>query len=229
MLAKALKIGDTIGVVGVSNSIEFENKIENFYQAEKFFQSKGFKVKRGNYVFENYFGSAGTKEQKAEDMMRMFQDQEVKAIICLRGGQTCNTFIDLLDYEVIKQNPKIIIGYSDITVLLQTIYHKTNLVTFEGPDFLDFAEENAEERYQEFESVLLHQKIKKFHTEEKKVIRKGKVEGKLIGTNLGCMMHLLRNRIFAQYARQNFSHRKFCNFAQRMPKTICPLETNWNI
>ncbi len=87
MLAKALKIGDTIGVVGVSNSIEFENKIENFYQAEKFFQSKGFKVKRGNYVFENYFGSAGTKEQKAEDMMRMFQDQEVKAIICLRGDK----------------------------------------------------------------------------------------------------------------------------------------------
>ena len=53
-------------------------------------------------------------------MMAMLKDKEVKAIICLEGGETCNTFIDLLDYEIIKQNPKIITGYSDITVLLQT-------------------------------------------------------------------------------------------------------------
>lgn len=191
MLANKLNYGDTIGVVGVSNSIEFENKKENFYKAEQFLADKGFKVKRGKYVFESQYGSAGTKEQKAEDMMRMFQDKEVKAIVCLRGGQTCNTFIDLLDYDVIKQNPKIIIGYSDITVLLQTIYHKTGLVTFHGPDFLDFAENNAEERYEDFESVLVNQKIGKFHTGEKKVIRSGNAQGELIGTNLGCMMHLI--------------------------------------
>lgn len=191
MLANKLNYGDTIGVVGVSNSITFENKMENFFRGEDFLKAKGFKVKRGKYVLEDNFGSAGTREQKAEDMMKMFQDPEVKAIICLRGGQTCNTFIDLLDYDLIKQNPKIIIGYSDITVLLQTIYHKTNLVTFEGPSFLDFSEENAEERYLEFESVLVHQKMRKFHTGEKKVVRAGNAEGILLGTNLGCMMHLL--------------------------------------
>lgn len=197
MLANKLNYGDTIGVVGVSNSIEYENKKEDFYKAEKFFIDKGFRVKRGKYVLENDYGSAGTRHQKAEDMMRMFEDKEVKAIICLRGGQTCNTFIDLLDYDLIKQNPKIVIGYSDITVLLQTFYHKANLVTFEGPDFLDFSEENAEERYLEFESVLINKKIRKFHTGEKNVIRAGKAEGILIGTNLACMMYLLRNRIFA--------------------------------
>lgn len=116
MLANKLNYGDTIGVVGVSNSLEINNHYECFKTAEKFLQDKGFKIKRGKYVLENYYGSAGTKEQMAEDIMNMFKDKEVKAIICLKGGQTCNTFIDLLDYDVIKQNPKIITGYSDITI-----------------------------------------------------------------------------------------------------------------
>ena len=103
MLASKLNYGDTIGVIGVSNSIDLdENGYEVLCKAEEFFVKKGFKVKRGKYVLENYYGSAGTREQKAEDMMNMFKDKEVKAIICLTGGETCNTFIDLLDYEVIK-------------------------------------------------------------------------------------------------------------------------------
>lgn len=91
MLANKLNYGDTIGVVGVSNSLEIGATYEHFYKAEKFLQSKGFKIKRGKYVLEDYYGSAGTKEQKAEDMMNMFKDKEVKAIICLKGGETCNT------------------------------------------------------------------------------------------------------------------------------------------
>lgn len=191
MLASKLNIGDTIGVVGVSNSLEFNNHYEEFFRAEKFFENKGFKIKRGKYVLEDNWGSAGTKEQKAEDMMQMFKDKEVKAIICLKGGQTCNTFINLLDYDVIKQNPKIITGYSDVTVLLQAIYKKTGLVTFHGESFFHFGEEDAEEKYREFESAFINQKIGKLHTGAKKVIRAGNAEGELIGTNLGCMMHLI--------------------------------------
>ena len=191
MLANSLKYGDTIGVVGVSNSLKLNNRYEDFYRAEKLFESKGFKIKRGKYVLEDYYGSAGTREQKAEDLMNMFKDEEVKAIICLEGGQTCNTFIDLLDYNVIKQNPKIITGYSDITVLLQTIYNKTGLVTFHGESFIHFGENDAEEKYKEFEEVFINNKIGKFSIGDKKVIRGGTTQGKLIGTNLGCMMYLL--------------------------------------
>lgn len=191
MLANKLNYGDTIGVVGVSNSLELYNRYEDFYRAEKFFKSKGFKIKRGKYVLEDYYGTAGTREQKAEDMMNMFKDEEVKAIVCLDGGQNCNTFIDLLDYDVIKQNPKIITGYSDVTVLLQTIYNKTGLVTFSGPTFVCFGEEDAEEKFKEFEDTFINKKIDKFINGSKKVIRKGNVEGKIIGTNLACMMYLL--------------------------------------
>lgn len=191
MLANKLNYGDTIGVVGVSNSLKLGNKYENFYKAEKLFKEKGFKIKRGKYVLEDFYGSAGTREQKAEDMMNMFKDKEVKAIICLEGGETCNTFIDLLDYDIIKQNPKIITGYSDITVLLQTIYKKTGLITFHGPSFVSFGDEDAEEKYSEFENAFVNKKIGKFITGNKKIIREGKAEGKTIGTNLACMMYLL--------------------------------------
>lgn len=191
MLANKLNYGDTIGVVGVSNSLEIGATYEHFYKAEKFLQSKGFKIKRGKYVLKNYYGSAGTKEQKTEDMMNMFLDKEVKAIICLKGGETCNTFIDLLDYEIIKQNPKIITGYSDITVILETIYQKTGLVTFHGSDFVDFGKEQAEERFLEFENTFINKKIGKFQSGEKRIIRSGNAQGKLLGTNLGTMMYLL--------------------------------------
>ncbi|MBQ9012068.1 MAG: LD-carboxypeptidase [Bacilli bacterium] len=191
MLANKLNYGDTIGVVGVSNSLEIGAGYDCFYKAEKLFQSKGFKIKRGKYVLEDYYYSAGTREQRAEDMMNMFKDDEVKAIICLKGGETCNTFIDLLDYDVIKKNPKIITGYSDITVLLETIYKKTGIVTFHGPDFIDFGKDYAEEDYKEFENAFINKKIEKFNIGKKKFVRCGKAEGKIIGTNLGSMMHLL--------------------------------------
>lgn len=196
MLAQKLNYGDTIGVVGVANSLTMGYGPEDFYKAEKFLQDKGFKIKRGKYVLENYYGSAGTREQKAEDMMNMFNDKEVKAIVCLNGGETCNTFIDLLDYEVIKQNPKIITGYSDITVLLQTIYKKTGLVTFHGENFIHFGEEDAEEKYKEFESAFVNKKVGKFITGNKKIIREGNVEGEIIGTNLGSMMYLVGTEYF---------------------------------
>lgn len=196
MLAQKLNYGDTIGVVGVANSLTMGYGPEDFYKAEKFLQDKGFKIKRGKYVLENYYGSAGTREQKAEDMMNMFKDKEVKAIVCLNGGETCNTFIDLLDYEVIKQNPKIITGYSDITVLLQTIHKKTGLVTFHGENFIHFGEDDAEEKYKEFESAFVNKKIGKFITGNKKIIREGNIEGKIIGTNLGSMMYLVGTEYF---------------------------------
>lgn len=196
MIPDKLNYGDTIGVVGVSNSLARNNREEDFYRAEKLLTEKGFKVKRGKYVLEDYYASAGTKEQKAEDMMNMFQDKEVKAIICLVGGETCNTFIDLLDYEMIKQNPKIITGYSDVTVLLQTIYKKTGLVTFHGSSFVCFGENDAEEKFREFENVFIKKEVGKFQTGKKKFLRKGNVQGKIMGTNLGSMMYLLGTEYF---------------------------------
>ncbi len=191
MLANKLNYGDTIGVIGVSNSLKYGDRYDTFLRAEEFLKSKGFKIKRGKYVEKDYYGSCGTKEQKCEDFMDLFTDDDVKAIVCLEGGQTCNTFIDLLDYDEIKKHPKILVGYSDITVLLQTIYKKTELVTFSGPDFIAFGFDNAEEQYKIFEDAFVNKKLRYFEENEKKIIKVKSIEGISIGTNLGCMMYLL--------------------------------------
>lgn len=191
MIANKLNYGDTIGVIGVSNSLSLNNKYNTFLKAEEFLKSKGFNIKRGKYILEDYNGSAGTKEQKTEDLMNMFLDDEVKCIICLQGGQTCNTFIDLIDYDIIKKHPKIIMGYSDVTVLLQAIYKKTGLVTFNGPNFTSFGLKDNEKVYKEFESVVINKQMKKFIDSTNKIVKNGYATGKTIGTNLGCMMYLL--------------------------------------
>ena len=196
MIANKLNYGDTIGVVGVSNSLAINNRFDDFKRAEEFFVNKGFKLKFGKYIKEDYYGSCGTRQQKAEDFMNMFMDDDVKAIICLEGGETCNTFIDLLDYEIIKKHPKILIGYSDITVLLQSVYKNTGLVTFSGPDFVSFGLDYAEEQYKFFEDAFIYNNLSKFNNGVKNIIRNGETDGKIVGTNLGCMMYLLGTRYF---------------------------------
>lgn len=198
MLANKLNYGDTIGVVGVANSLELGNRYNDFKRAEELLESKGFKTKMAKNVLEDYYGSAGTREQKAEEFMNMFKDDEVKAIVCLNGGETCNTFIELLDYDEIKKHPKILVGYSDITVLLHTIYKKTGLVTFSGPNFVCFGTEYGKEQYRVFEEAFINKKLDKFNLGRKVIIRDGKAEGKIIGTNLGSMMYLLGTEYLAE-------------------------------
>jgi muramoyltetrapeptide carboxypeptidase len=198
MLANKLNYGDTIGVVGVSNSLKFLNRYDDFFRAEELLKNKGFKIKRAKNVLEDYYGSAGTREQKAEEFMNMFKDDEVKAIVCLTGGETCNTFIELLDEEEIKKHPKIVVGYSDITVLLHAIYKKTGLVTFSGPNFVCFGTEYGEEQYKIFEEAFVNKNLDKFNFGHKVIIRDGKTEGKIIGTNLGCMVYLLGTEYLAE-------------------------------
>ena len=127
---KSLKQGDTIGVVGVSNSIKRENNEETFEKAKKLFLENGFKLKLTCNCLKDYYGMAEKPKQRARELMKMFMDDSVKMIICLDGGDSCNNIIDYLDYKVIKKHPKPIMGYSDITVLLETIYKKTGIITF---------------------------------------------------------------------------------------------------
>ena len=82
-------------------------------------------------------------------------------------------------------------GYSDITVLLQTLYKKIGLVGFHGYNFINFGEPEAEERFKEFESVFINKKLNRFIKGEKKIIREGNTRGKTIGTNFGSMMYLV--------------------------------------
>lgn len=130
----ALKEGDKIGIVSPSSTIKnFPRRLERGIKA---LESLGLKVVLGKNAKNSQGHNAGTPKERAEDINDFFRDKEIKAIICSTGGWNSNAILPLLDYEIIKKNPKIFCGFSDVTAINLAIYRKTGLVTFNGPTVL---------------------------------------------------------------------------------------------
>ncbi|ABR46703.1 peptidase U61, LD-carboxypeptidase A [Alkaliphilus metalliredigens QYMF] len=126
---KALKKGDTIGVIAPS-SPALPEKVTG---ANKKLEEMGFKVKMASSCYETHGYLAGQDKLRADDLNDMFKDKEIDGIICLRGGYGAPKIVDKIDYEAIKANPKVFVGYSDITSLHIAMNQISGLVTFHGP------------------------------------------------------------------------------------------------
>jgi muramoyltetrapeptide carboxypeptidase len=129
MLGKKIKQGDTIGLVAPAG-IESTEGIEKGILRLK---ELGFKVKEGRHIYDKWGYFAGKDRDRAQDIMDMFEDNEVDMILCVRGGYGAMRILPYIDFNKIKRNPKIFMGYSDITVLLNSMYQKEGLVAFHGP------------------------------------------------------------------------------------------------
>jgi muramoyltetrapeptide carboxypeptidase len=129
MLAKALKNNDLIGVV----SPAFCEDIKVIDDKIDIFKKLGFNLLLGKHLYSRSGYFAGEAIDRASDLMNMFENKDVKAIICFRGGYGSINILPYLNYSVIKKNPKILCGYSDLTTLINYINRKTSLVTFHGP------------------------------------------------------------------------------------------------
>ena len=138
---------------------------------------------------------AGTDKERVDDIHNMFLDNEVKLIICLRGGYGASRLLDKIDYSIIKNNPKIFCGYSDITVLQNAFFNKTGLVTFAGPMAgVDFYKKVSEFTEQSFWNTITSSepiRIKHPDGERLRSYRNGIVEGRLIGGNLSLFASLI--------------------------------------
>ncbi|MBD1940299.1 LD-carboxypeptidase [Microcoleus sp. FACHB-68] len=124
-----LKAGDTVGLINPASFLDPEDIDFVKKELAKF----GLKVKPAAHVRDRYGYLGGKDVDRAADVNAMFADTSVKALIAMRGGWGGNRILPLLDYELIRRHPKIIIGYSDITSLLLAIYARSGLVTFHGP------------------------------------------------------------------------------------------------
>lgn len=129
MLGKRLKEGDTIGLVAPAG-IESMEKIERGIDK---LRSLGFHVKTGRHIYDKWGYFAGTDRDRAEDVMEMFENNQVDMVLCVRGGYGAMRILPYLNFDRLKKHPKIFMGYSDITVLLNTIYERETLITFHGP------------------------------------------------------------------------------------------------
>lgn len=179
----ALKKGDTIGVMSTSCWVEEEDVLT----AKNFMESEGYRVNIHPQTFKRLNQSAGSAKDKADALNDLFTDSEVRAIFISRGGNRASTMIDKLDFNLIKQNPKILIGYSDLTILLNSIYQKTGLVGFHGPLFRELP---THQDYKQMIGVLSGED-ETLDLSDCTIINAGDVEGTLIGGNLSVFQGLI--------------------------------------
>lgn len=193
----ALNKGDTVGLITPASALFEANR--TIQTAVEKIEALGYKTKLGKNISKKYGYLAGTIEERVSDIHNMFEDDDVNALVTIRGGYGSGQLLDYLNYQLIKDNPKILVGYSDVTSLLNGIHAKTGLVTFHGPvaisTFTDFTkkyfykilgESSASGEIEDapFESNLqTSNRIWSY--------RKGSAEGRLIGGNMTLMQALL--------------------------------------
>ena len=124
-----LKKGDTIAIIAPAGKVE-EDKILN---SVRYLENLGYKIKLGKNIFKSDRYLAGSDKERLEDLHNAFGDKEVNAIFCARGGYGAIRLINKIDYELIRNNPKIFCGYSDITALSLMFYKNADLITFSAP------------------------------------------------------------------------------------------------
>lgn len=134
-----LQPGDTVGLVTPATATYQQEELDI---ARESLEGLGLKVKVGQHVLDRHGSLGGLDKDRAADMNRFFADASVKAVLPTRGGWGTARLLPLLDFDLIRRNPKILMGYSDITALLNGIHARTGLVTFHGP--------NAGGRWDEF-------------------------------------------------------------------------------
>ncbi len=126
---KKLKQGDLVGVVAPAGPVD----PQHLEAGLKVVRGMGFQPVLGRFVNDRQHFLAGEDEDRADDLMVMFQNPEIKAIFCARGGYGVNRILPLLDSRIIRKNPKVVVGSSDITLLLIYLIQKCGLVAFHGP------------------------------------------------------------------------------------------------
>jgi muramoyltetrapeptide carboxypeptidase LdcA involved in peptidoglycan recycling len=217
-----LKVGDEVRIIAPSRSMNILNK-ETISIATKRLEKLGFKVSFGENIYSEFdknYGCGSIKE-RIEDLHEAFLDKNIKAVLTVIGGFNSNQILDYINYDLIKNNPKIICGFSDVTALLNAIYAKTGLVTYYGPHYSSFGmEAGFDYTLEYFKKIFmpdkkdsneilienskrwrddfwfLDQKNRKFiDNTGLEVINQGCAEGTIIGGNL-CTLNLLQGTEF---------------------------------
>ena len=207
MIPQKLKAGDEVRIITPSNGMNILGK-DTIEIATQRLQDLGLKVTFGKYVYETTDDYAmASVEHRVEDIENAFKDKNVKAILTAIGGLNTNQVLNYIDYDIIKDNPKILCGYSDVTSLLDTIYAKTGLVTYYGPHFSTFGEKKGFEYTLEYfkkmffedepidikpskqwscDAWYIDQENRNFIPNEGiLLINEGNAEGTIVGGNLG--------------------------------------------
>lgn len=201
----SLKDNATIGLIAPASYID-ENEL---IDSKNNLADLGFKTLNTERILKQCGYLAGDDKNRADDLNEMFGRKDVDAIVCVRGGYGCARMLDMIDYKSIKKNPKILIGYSDITALLFALYSQVGLITFHGPvgtsTFNNYSIDS-------FVNVLMYGKKNylpplaedDLYNEDlaysRYTINSGKTQGILIGGNLSIVVSMLGTKYDVDYS-----------------------------
>ncbi|MBW1821163.1 MAG: LD-carboxypeptidase [Deltaproteobacteria bacterium] len=184
-----LKQGDTIGIVAPASHFD----LEKFNRGMAVLESMGFNTLVPEKLFNKKGYFAGSDLERAEMVNRYFADSNIKAIICARGGYGSIRILSLLDYKTIQKNPKIFIGFSDVSALLSTLYLRCRLVTFHGPTVTTLGNSDNRTKDSLLSMITSGEKLE-ISMESGITIQPGSASGPVLGGNLNTLCHLLGTR-----------------------------------
>lgn len=194
---KALKRGDTLGLIAPASPI-YEESV--FNKMLKDVEGLGYKIKLGKHVKNRNGYLAGTDTDRAQDLMDMFGNPEIDGIICTRGGWGSNRIIDKIDYDLVRQNPKVFCGFSDITSLHMAFYTQSGLHTFHGPVGKSVWNELTTAAFK----LMVETTQKPLFSvpdgeEDAFTITPGKANGKLFGGNLTVLVSMIGSQYLPSF------------------------------
>ena len=205
-----VKKGDTIGIIAPSSRID-EDDLETINTSVLLMESTGLKVKFAKNAFKKTLGYSATPREKAEDINEMFADKEVKLIFSVSGGFNSNSVFDYLDYDLIKNNPKPLCGFSDSTSIENIIYEKTGVITFNGPTFKSLTSWATPYGYEEVVKRFMDGDMKLGQDDDEYItIKEGKAEGILVGGNLSLVSEMSAGKYSIEFTDKILFIEEFC-------------------
>lgn len=186
IIPEPLKEGDKVGIAAPAGPFE----IEKFERGLAVIGKMGFVPVVDDDVYKRDRHMAGPDKHRAKHLNSLFARDDIKAIVCARGGFGCLRVLPYLDYDLIRENPKMLIGFSDVTALLTTLTQRCGLTGIHGPvvTSLGFADVESKERYKQ---VLCGDGSPDIEPAEPVVISPGRASGTITGGNLATLCHLV--------------------------------------
>lgn len=186
ILPPPLKKGDTIGLAAPAGPVA----AEQLRLGIQLLQDLGLQVSYSKDIIQHHPYLAGPDQRRAEELHTLWRNPSLKAILAVRGGYGSSRLLDLLDYDLIKEHPKILLGFSDLTILLNVIQQRTGLVTFHGPMLSTLVRDGRQDAIDLFDKLTRLQ-LPDIKERSLEIIRAGRAQGPLFGGNLTNIIHLI--------------------------------------
>ena len=182
--APHLQPNQTVGIIAPASPV---NKSE-ISEGVKLIESFPLNIKHGEHVFDRLNYLAGSDNDRISDLHQMFSDPNIKAIFCSRGGYGSARLLNKIDFDLIRKNPKIIVGFSDLTALLLAIFNKSDLITIHGPTLSDLPKNK---NWPNLSKLITTSHRPQISFKQGKEINKGTARGILLGGNLSTLCSIL--------------------------------------